>query len=393
MKTLNTSHALRAAGLAVWLVVTCTHFAGLKLPADASRQDAARFYGVEGVVALLLAVFAVCLWINLRDAPLERPLRGHVLRLWAQAAAGLLIHTDLMYVVAGQAALVLERRAALRWLAGQTVVLVVWAVLLWTMGDFETLPALQSAPPAMAFGATLLSLLTWQTFAFCAGWLAANEARHRRDFARVNAELQLAQQALADASRLEERLHISRELHDSLGHHLVALSLQLDLAERVAEPGRAAHVKAAANLSRGMLGEVRHVVSALREEAPVDLQAALLALQASVPEPRIHLAVSADLAGLTRSQGHALLRCVQEGTNNTLRHAKAANLWVELRLRNDAVALTIRDDGAGNSAPVDGNGLIGMRERVEAAGGTIALHSAAGAGFCIEVRLPLEAAA
>lgn len=388
---LNTARALRAAGLAVWFVVACTHYLGLRRPsAQGPMPQLIGFYVWEAVTTVLLAVFAACLWINLREAPVERPTRGHRQRLLAQLVAGMLVHTDLMYVVAGQAALVLEPRRALRWLLAQTLVLALWAALLWQLKAFEPLPAFAQSPAGLAFGITLLSVLTWQAFAFCVGWLAAREARQRRAFALVNARLQAAQHELAEQSRLQERLHLSRELHDSLGHHLVALNLQLGLAQRVPQAERRqAHLATASELAQGMLGEVRRVVGALRVDPGVDLPAALAALQAAVPEPRIHLQLDGELPELAPAQAHVLLRCVQEGVNNTLRHAAAHNIWVTLAASDDsgALRLTVRDDGVGAAALRSGNGLTGMRERVSSVGGTMQAHSAAGEGFRIEVCL------
>ncbi|MCL4698237.1 MAG: histidine kinase, partial [Burkholderiaceae bacterium] len=182
------------------------------------------------------------------------------------------------------------------------------------------------------------------------------------------------------------------ELHDSLGHHLVALNLQLDLAQRVPAARREGHVAAAGALSQGMLGEVRRVVSALRAEPVPDLPAALAALQAAVPEPRIHLQLDDELPELTPVQAHTLLRCVQEGVSNTLRHAAANNLWVRLGAEGGStLRLSLRDDGAGTAALRCGNGLTGMHERVQAVGGTMQVQSAAGEGFRIEVCLGVEA--
>jgi signal transduction histidine kinase len=389
MSRLTTAHALRAAGLAVWGVVTCTHYLGLRAPsASGPMPQLVGFYVSEVATALLLLVFAVGLWINLREAPVERPTGAHLRRLLAQLAAGLLVHTDLMYVVVGQAALVLERRAALRWLAAQTVLLALWAAMLWHLRAFDPLPAFKDAAPALAFGVTLLSLLTWQCFAFCVGWLAAREARQRRAFALVNARLQAAQRELAAKSRLQERLHLSRELHDRLGHHLVALHLQLDLAQRVPPGQREGHVAAGAQIARGMLGEVRRVVGTLREEPAPDLRFELQALQAAVPEPRFHLQCDDDLADLPPAHAHALLRCVQEGVNNVLRHAGAKNLWVGLGASEAGAALSLRDDGAGADAVAPGNGLTGMRERVEALSGSMQVSCSRGRGFAVEILLP-----
>lgn len=393
MFRLSTAHALRAAGLAVWAVVAFTHYLGSRK--DSEQGLLAQLLGpvwCELVSAALLLTFAACLWFNLREAPVERPTRVHRARLLAQIATGLVMDTDLMYVAAGQTALVLERRAALRWLAAQALLLALWAALLWRQHGFDPLPAFKGAEPALAFGVTLLSLLTWQCFAFCVGWLAAREARQRRALAQANAQLQAAQQELAAKSRLDERLHLSRELHDSLGHHLVALHLQLDLAQRVPQSGREAHVAAGAQIARGMLGEVRRVVSTLREEPAPDLVAELQALQAAVPEPQVHLQCDAEPSTLPPAHAHALLRCMQEGVNNTLRHAGAHNLWVALDATQEGTTLSLRDDGSGADAVRPGNGLTGMRERVEALGGTLQVRCGRGQGFAIEVRLPPQEA-
>lgn len=389
MPAITTAHALRAAGLAVWTVVACTHYLGLSTPS--AQGPLPRWIGfllAESVTGLLLLVFAACLWVNLREAPVERPTRAHMGRLLAQLAVGLLVHTDLMYVVAGQAALVLERRLALRWLAAQTLLLALWGSLLWRLGTFDPLPAVKNVAPWLAFGVTMLSLLTWQFFAFCVGWLAAREATQRRSLASLNAQLQAAQQELAAQSRLQERLHISRELHDSLGHHLVALRLQLDLAQRVPPGQRETHVAAGAQIAGGMLGAVRRVVSTLREEPAPDLMAELKGLQAAVPEPRIHLRCELDASELPPSHAHALLRCAQEGVNNALRHARATNLWLELGASAAGTTLSLRDDGVGAAAVRPGNGLTGMRERIEALGGSMQLQTGRSEGFTIIVKLP-----
>jgi len=390
MLRFTTAHALRAAGLAVWAVVTFKHYLGPG--ADAQQGPIAQMLGpvwCELVSGALLLAFAACLWFNLREAPVEHPTRVHRARLVAQIVAGLLMDTDLMYVAAGQTALVLERRSALRWLGAQMLLLALWAAWLGRLHAFEPLPAFSDAAPVLAFGVTLLSVLAWQGFAFCVGWLAAREARQRRALAQANARLQAAQRELAAKSRLDERLHLSRELHDSLGHHLVALHLQLDLAQRAPQPERQGHVVAGAQIARGMLGEVRRVVSTLREEPAPDLRAELLALQATLPEPHLHIDCAADAGTLPPMHAHALLRCLQEGVNNTLRHAAAHNLWVEIETANGGTTLSLRDDGTGVDTVQPGNGLTGMRERIEALGGSLRLHSEPGQGFAIEVRLPL----
>jgi signal transduction histidine kinase len=137
-----------------------------------------------------------------------------------------------------------------------------------------------------------------------------------------------------------------------------------------------------------MLGEVRRVVSTLREEPAPDLPAELHALQAAVPEPRIHLRCDGDLTDLPPAHAHALLRCAQEGVNNTLRHAGAKNLWLALAASDAGLELSLRDDGAGAEAAQPGNGLTGMRERIEAIGGSMQVTCSRGRGFAIDIHLP-----
>jgi signal transduction histidine kinase len=234
---------------------------------------------------------------------------------------------------------------------------------------------------------TVLSVLAWQGLAFAAGWIAATESRGRRELARVNAELLATQELLADSSRLAERLHISRELHDSLGHHLAALSVNLELAGHLVEGRAAVPVKEAHTLARLLLGEVREVVGALRESRTLNLPHALRTLAGGIGDLHIHIMAPDDLEVSDPAQAHALFRCAQEAITNTLKHAQARNLWIELA--QDAAGLTvgIRDDGRGCSSLIPGNGLRGMQERLAELGGGLEIENQ-GPGFALCARLP-----
>jgi signal transduction histidine kinase len=183
--------------------------------------------------------------------------------------------------------------------------------------------------------------------------------------------------------RSEERLHLSRELHDAVGHKLTALKLQLR-ARKAADPTLAECER----LADEVLTEVRGVVSALRQHDGIDLEQALTALVPALPHPqvRLELAPAARAAGLAQAQ--ALLRCAQEGLTNALRHSGAAHVAIRLAADAQGIALSIEDDGRAQRAPAPGNGLRGMRERLEALGGKLEIGVAEGGGLRLRAWLP-----
>lgn len=216
------------------------------------------------------------------------------------------------------------------------------------------------------------------------------EAETSRALAQTNRELRSAQAIIANTVRGAERLRISRELHDAWGHELTALGLQLEIASHVTEPQRKnEHVKEAKGLASALLGKVRDVVSTLRDAERVDLKDALEALAQSVPTPAIHVEISPDVR-VGPEQAHALMRCAQEAVTNAVRHAKAANLWLQVTADGQGVRLVARDDGqaATPAASGAGSGLRGMRERVEALGGRLAVRTVTGSGFTVDAWLP-----
>jgi len=389
VRTWDIATLLRLAGLTVWLTV-CAEYLGASLPPPA-ETPLTPFWLVQGVIFFFLLAFAVAFWRNMRDIPAEETRRGRVLLLLLQLLPALLISQDLSYIVALESALVLPRRRALQWIAGQILVMFCLFMLFEHFGLVKPSAALLARDPGIASGVTLLSLLTWQIFSFFGGWFAAGEARSRREAARLNAELVLAQQSLAEHSRAEERLRISRELHDSVGHHLVALSLQLDLARRLEEPARSTHIATADDLARRMLAEVRQVVAALRQQPAPDLRRELTALCRAIPEPCIHVQLADEaLSAMEAAVAAVLLRAVQEAVSNTLRHGRARNLWIVLRRIGDELRLAIRDDGQGAGEVICGNGLTGMRERVTALAGSLRIDAAPGRGLALEIRLPIR---
>jgi len=244
---------------------------------------------------------------------------------------------------------------------------------------------------ALVFGFTMGGFML---FASASSFLVRSEADARTQLASTNTELLATRAMLVESSRAEERLRISRDLHDTLGHHLTALSLQLDVASRLSEGKAADHIRQAHAITRLLLGDVRDVVSRLRDTSRLDVAQAIRALAAQQGGgTAIHVDVPETLAIDDADRDEMLLRCVQEIITNTARHARAQNLWIRLESRPDGIALHARDDGRGADVLSCGNGLTGMRERFEQYSGHVEFISGSGTGFEIRGFLPIRASA
>jgi signal transduction histidine kinase len=224
-----------------------------------------------------------------------------------------------------------------------------------------------------------------------------------------SAEIELAQ-ALAhqamlaiqtrQAATLEERNRMARDIHDTLAQGFTGVIIQLDTsveALRDEEPEAAAkHIGRARELARESLTEARRSVHALRTQA---LERAQLpdALKAIITNTTAGTSLQSDfqLEGEPRKLKHAveenLLRIGQEALTNTLKHACATTFQARLSFDSDAVLLELRDNGKGfvvDNVNGGGIGLIGMKERAEQIGATLAVTSEPGAGTTIIAVLP-----
>jgi signal transduction histidine kinase len=203
----------------------------------------------------------------------------------------------LLAVVSGQLPSALSYRRGLGWLLAQTA-------------GMAALTFRRSAP----IDATLTTLAygSFEAFAFGAAFLAARQTEARLEVARLHAELLATQSLLADSTRLSERVRIAHELHDSLGHHLTALSLQLEVARNGSPPKSTEALERSAQLAKQLLTEVRQVVGEMKEERALDLLTAARTLVNGIPHPKIHLAVPPDLHIEQPAVAHALFRCLTE---------------------------------------------------------------------------------
>jgi signal transduction histidine kinase len=217
---------------------------------------------------------------------------------------------------------------------------------------------------------------------------AMRERATRTALAIANAELRANRELLAENSRAAERLRISRDLHDALGHHLVALSIQLDVASRRAPELAQKDIHEAHTITRLLLSDVRDVVGTLRREVHTDAVALIRPLCRDIGDLSIHLEVPQGALLAEAAQAEALVRCIQEVITNTLKHATASNLWIQLTAATGGITVRTRDDGRGAQLLQPGTGLTGLRERFAHLGGEFGVTTKAGEGFAVHAFMP-----
>lgn len=218
--------------------------------------------------------------------------------------------------------------------------------------------------------------------------VAAREREARQRVERLSAEV--AQLAAAN-----ERNRLAREIHDTLGHYLTVIHVQLEAARALlrTEPDRGLlAINRAQALAKDGLTAVRQSVKALREGARVEGIADQLAslVDASRDESfRATFTCTGDPRPVSAPVALALHRTALEALTNVRRHAAATRVVFALAYRDDGrVQLRVEDDGQGAAATDGGFGLIGIRERAEQLGGRVSYRTAAGAGFTLEMELP-----
>lgn len=279
----------------------------------------------------------------------------------------------LLVLLAAQLALSTSSRVGFGWLGVQSLALAVAIAFQW----FPQAGLLLMLP---YFGFQLLLFAVVRLF--------TEERRMREDVVRANEELVRMQSALAEKSRLEERLQMAQDLHDSLGHHLVALSLNLEIAAHESQGTVRATVRAAQALARALLHDVKQIVQSSKDESPVDLPAEIRRLAEELPRPKLHVVCPPELQAADGRTSRAMLRAVQEIVTNSIRHGEAGNLWITLERTADQWRLAARDDGRAVRVFEEGFGLSGMRRRLEALGGTLTAAPGASGGFEVYAALP-----
>jgi signal transduction histidine kinase len=243
-----------------------------------------------------------------------------------------------------------------------------------------------------------------------AAWLGEAVRNRRAYVAQLRERAELAERTREEEARRrvdEERLRIARELHDVVSHSIGVISVQAGVAAHLLErrPDKAAGALATIRqASDEALGELHAMLGVLRQPdgraplAPAPGLAQLGALVAQAEGAGLQVAVAVDgaVGRLPPSVDLACYRVVQESLTNVVRHAGARHASVTVKAAGDALVVEVADDGAGTGANGSGNGagqgIVGMRERVLALGGTLEAGPRPGGGFRVRARLPLTGA-
>ena len=234
--------------------------------------------------------------------------------------------------------------------------------------------------------------LAWLIAAGAAGE-ALRQAERRAD------EAERTREETARHRADEERLHIARELHDSLTHQISVIKVQAEVAVHLArkrgEPVPEA-LLAIREAGREAARELRATLEALRDDdknPPRGLdQVPELVQRARTIGLDAKLTIEGHRNDVPAAVDRTAYRIVQESLTNIARHAAAATAWVRIDYRPDALVIRIDDDGKATSdtAPVPGVGLLGMRERVTALGGRLRAAPRREGGFSVQAELPVD---
>ncbi|PNS09710.1 sensor histidine kinase [Solilutibacter silvestris] len=389
LQRLNHIRLLRFVGMFTWALVGCW-LLNVWLDPEYVRESLFLKEGesllprVAPWLACFIAFGAIYWWLTRKEHPSKSTIVDHLLLLaMTMCAVGVTYFSG-----TGLGSILLMVLASL--LPWRVPVLV---GLLWMLaGDLVFVPFYVTSmnyPLILAFIQSLL-YVGFSGLVFATAYVAKEQVNAREEQRRINAELRGTRALLAESARVNERTRIARDLHDLLGHHLTALSMNLEVAGHLADGSAQQHVKQAHQLARLLLTDVREAVSHLREGGAIELEPALRPLTEHVTGMTVELDMDPGLRIDDPECAHVLLRSTQEIITNAVRHSGGDRLHLRVQRSVDGIRIDAEDNGRGSDSVATGNGLNGMRERVAAHGGTMRVETAPGHGFRLYLDLPLK---
>lgn len=365
-------------GYLIWLAVALTTLSPYLFgSAVADLRVAIGAGGLFGMLGLLM----LRAWGDAHDMSRH----GRQLTMLAQAACVLLAFWSLAHDIYSQIVLILMAAVAAQ-MPRAFSRRALFLTLLVVDGLLLSLMLRLNNPATVAILA--MASLGLQVFAVLGVRFAVNSQESGLAMLRINNELLATRQLLEEGARADERLRLSRELHDIAGHKLTALKMQLTLHRRDLWR-RAPALDESLRLADELLADIRSVVSTLRDAEGIDLPGALRALDPGLPRPRVNFEIEPGLRMADIRSADVLLRCAQEALTNVLRHSGAWTVRLRLGFEPAGLVLAVEDDGRGwRDAAPEGNGIRGMRERLAEIGGELELCRGPAGGLALRAVLP-----
>ena len=226
--------------------------------------------------------------------------------------------------------------------------------------------------------------------------MADHARRTATEFVAANVRLQNSLRRSETADLNSERRRIAREIHDTVGHSLTAVLVQLRTARELmrVRPGQVtAYLEEIEVAVRDALRETRQEVRSLREREPIQVSWRQLCMKfAEYTGVRVDLGILDDLGAVTDGVGETVFRVIQEALTNAIRHGRATKVDVRLRLKpTGQLLLRISDNGGGALHVQPGSGLRGMRERIDELRGEVAWETLPKRGFDLGIVIPAAA--
>lgn len=225
-------------------------------------------------------------------------------------------------------------------------------------------------------GSLLSAMLFWtfNIFALVMVNTTLKERDARMQVELSNRKLKATQSLLNEAVKQSERVRIARNIHDLLGHHLTALTINLQVASHKSSGEVKESVDQCHQLAKLLLSDVREAVSDIREKSQLDLKASIEQMFEKLPDLDVALIYPDNMAITDIQVADTILKSIQESITNTMRHAQGKNVRVDIQYDNEKqtnLHIEIENDGKMPQEITFGNGLQGIIERVNAIQGKV----------------------
>lgn len=212
----------------------------------------------------------------------------------------------------------------------------------------------------------------------------------------TNKQLVRYSDELKQLTKIEERTNIARDLHDTLGHDMTGLIMQMEMVTRLFKNNESLQgfnvLEEAKKSARESLSKVRQILNTLKEDTDIDWTSSSLQSLINDFAKKTNTIIKYDISGEKNVKpdiGITLYRSIQEALTNAIRHGKASNIVVTIKYLEDGIKFCIQDNGTGCPHINKGNGLIGMTERIKLLKGEVFFESSK-TGFMVKGSIPYE---